>query len=91
MKLIEVDYGKSFDYKYLYKRMWPYVKPYLFKGILGLLLAIPVGILEGAPPLGIKYFFDVITKHPELVQPVFFLGRLCCNSYCSTTGSIGLL
>ena len=89
MKLTEVDYGKSFNYKYLYKRMWPYVKPYLFKGILGLLLAIPVGILEGAPPLGIKYFFDIITKHPELVKPVFFWGGFAVIAIAAIQGVLG--
>jgi len=72
MKLNEVNYDKSYDYKYLYKRMWPYVKPYLFRGILGLLLAIPVGALDSAAPIGIKYAFDILSKHPELIQKIFF-------------------
>jgi len=72
MKLNSVSYEKSFDYKYLYKRMWPYVKPYLFRGIIGILIAIPVGLLDGVPALGIKYFIDIVMKHPELVRPVFF-------------------
>ena len=58
MKLNEVDYDKSFEYVYLYKRMWPYVKPYLFRGILGILIAIPVGLLDGIPALAIKFYFD---------------------------------
>ncbi|MEI8390332.1 MAG: ABC transporter ATP-binding protein [bacterium] len=74
MKLSEINNDKSFDYVYLYKRMWPFVKPYLFRGILGILIAIPVGLLDGAPALGIKYFFDIITKHPELIRAVFFWG-----------------
>lgn len=74
MKLNEINNDKSFDYKYLYKRMWPYVKPYLLKSILGILIAIPVGFLDSAPALGIKYFFDVITKKPELISTVFFWG-----------------
>ena len=74
MKLTDINYDKTFDYKYLYNRMWPYVKPYLFKGILGILLAIPVGLLDGAPPLGIKYFFDTLNKNPQLVKPIFFYG-----------------
>jgi len=58
MKLNEVNYNKSFEYVYLYKRMWPYVKPYLFRGILGILIAIPVGLLDGIPALAIKFYFD---------------------------------
>jgi len=74
MKLNEVVSDKSFNYLYLYKRMWPYIKPYLLRGILGILLAIPVGFLDGAPALGIKYIFDIITKHPEQIRTVFFWG-----------------
>lgn len=72
MKLTEVNYDKSFDYKYLYKRMWPYVKPYLLRGILGLLLAMPVGALDSAAPLGINFASKFLSKHPEHVQNIFF-------------------
>jgi subfamily B ATP-binding cassette protein MsbA len=89
MKLNEVDYDKSYEYVYLYKRMWPYVKPYLFRGILGLLLAIPVGMLEGLPPLGIKYFIDTITKHPELTLKVSFAGALLIMVIAVVQGLLG--
>lgn len=72
MKLNEVTNEKSFDYLYLYKKMWPFVKPYLFKGIFGLLLALPVGALDGVPSLAIKYYFDYVVnaKDPVLAQKI---------------------
>ena len=60
MKLQEVADDKSFEYGYWYKRMWQYVKPYLFRGILGILLAIPVGLMDGIPPLALKYYLDIV-------------------------------
>jgi len=47
MKLQNVQNDRAFEYKYLYERIWSYVKPYLFRGVLGILIAIPVGLLEG--------------------------------------------
>lgn len=49
---------KSTDYLYLYKRMYPYVKPYLFRALLGVLIAIPVGLLDGATAWVIQPFTD---------------------------------
>lgn len=58
MKLENVVHDRAFDYKYLYKRMWPYVKPYLFRGILGILVAVPVGAMNSVIPLALKYYID---------------------------------
>jgi hypothetical protein len=45
--------------------MWPFVKPYLFRGILAILLAIPVGLLDGAIALALKPYLDyVINRDP---------------------------
>ncbi|KKP40290.1 MAG: ABC transporter, ATP-binding cassette, subfamily B, bacterial MsbA [Candidatus Peregrinibacteria bacterium GW2011_GWC2_33_13] len=66
MKLSEVDYQKSYEYVYLYKRMWKYVQPYLFRGILGILMAIPVGLLDSVPSLAIKFYFDYVINGKDL-------------------------
>lgn len=75
MKLTEVDYNKSYQYLYLYKRMWKYVKPYLFRGILGILMAIPVGLLDSIPSLAIKFYFDYVIngKDQILAQKIVFI------------------
>lgn len=72
MKLSEVNYDNTFEYVYLYKRMWKYVKPYLFRGLLGILIAIPVGLLDGVPSLAIKFYFDYVinAKDPSLAQKI---------------------
>jgi len=75
MKLTIVDYDKSYKYLYLYKRMWKFVKPFLFRGTLGLLLAIPVGILDGVPSLAIKFYFDNVIngKNPVLAAKLVLI------------------
>jgi len=82
MKLTIVDYDKSYNYTYLYKRMWKYVEPYLFRGVLGILLAIPVGLLDSIPSLAIKFYFDYVingkdpalAKHIVIVIPFAIVG-----------------
>ena len=40
------------------KRMWPYVKPFWGRALLGVLLAIPVGALDGAVAMFLKPCMD---------------------------------
>jgi subfamily B ATP-binding cassette protein MsbA len=50
--------------------MWPYVKPYLFRGVLGIIIAIPVGLLDGVTALAVKPYLDVVVygKNPALAS-----------------------
>ena len=72
MKLNEYDYSKNLDYLYLYKRMWPYVKPYLLKGLIAMALGIPVGLMEGAKGYLLKPLTDYLntaiqTKNTDIL------------------------
>jgi ATP-binding cassette, subfamily B, bacterial MsbA len=75
MKLHEIVQDRAFDYKYMYRRMWPFVKPYLFRGILGIMVAIPVGLLDGAVALALKPYMDYVIngKDPHLAQMLAFI------------------
>lgn len=43
-----------------YKRMWPYVKPYWVRGLLSLLVAIPVGSMDAVIALALKPYMDLV-------------------------------
>ncbi|MDD4556648.1 MAG: ABC transporter transmembrane domain-containing protein [Alphaproteobacteria bacterium] len=43
-----------------YKKVWPYIKPYKFRAILAILLAIPVGALDAVIAWSLKPFMDVV-------------------------------
>ncbi len=43
-----------------YKRMWPYIKPYWFRGLLSVLLAIPIGSLDAVIALSLKPYMDFV-------------------------------
>lgn len=41
-----------------YQKMWPFVKPYWFRAVLGLVLALPVGALDATVAMFMKYYTD---------------------------------
>lgn len=43
-----------------YKRMWPYMKPFWFRALLSVLVAIPVGSLDAVIALSLKPYMDVV-------------------------------
>ncbi|MBR2081936.1 MAG: ATP-binding cassette domain-containing protein [Elusimicrobiaceae bacterium] len=56
-------------------RMWPYVKPYWFRALLGAILTIPVGALDGAVAMFLKPFMDkvMVDKQPHFSAMIPFL------------------
>ncbi|MFQ6778358.1 MAG: ABC transporter ATP-binding protein [Alphaproteobacteria bacterium] len=43
-----------------YKRMWPYVKPFWVRGLLSILVAIPVGALDAVIAMSLKPYMDLV-------------------------------
>ena len=43
-----------------YRRMWPYIKPYWFRALLSVLLAIPIGSLDAVIALSLKPYMDLV-------------------------------
>ncbi len=57
------------------RRMWPYVKPYWGRAVLGVLLTIPVGALDGVIAMFLKPFMDkvMVDKQPHFSALIPFL------------------
>lgn len=49
-----------YSYPNLIKRMIPYVRPYWFRAVLALELAIPIGCLDAVIALSLKPYMDVV-------------------------------
>ena len=62
---------QSFDYKFLLKRLYPYIKPYWFRIFITFILAIPLGLLDGATAFALKPYIDVVVNGNEM-----FLGSV---------------
>ena len=49
-----------------YGRMWPYIKPYWFRGVMSLLLAIPIGSLDAVIAMALKPYMDLVMVEKSL-------------------------
>ena len=58
-----------------FRRMWPFIKPYWGRALLGVLLTIPVGALDGAVAMFLKPFMDkvMVDKQPHFSALIPFL------------------
>ena len=75
MKLKYTLAQNSFDYAYLTKRIYKYIHPYLFRIILGLLIALPVGALDGVIAYALKPYMDeVLIKKNMLLAYIIPFG-----------------
>ena len=60
---------KSFSKNILvvnFRRMWPYIKPYWFRALIGVLLTIPVGALDGVVAWFLKPFMDRVMVEKQI-------------------------
>lgn len=56
----------AFNYKYLLEKIFPYIKPVLPRAIINLIIAIPLGLLDGVVAIALKPYLDfVINGSPE--------------------------
>lgn len=67
MKLKDTSAQSSFDYAYLTKRMYKYIKPYLFRIILGFIIALPVGALDGVIAYALKPYMDEVLINKNMM------------------------
>lgn len=49
-----------------YKRMWPYVKPYWFRALMSVLLAIPIGSMDALIAMSLKPYMDLVMVDKSL-------------------------
>lgn len=58
-----------------FRRMWPYIKPYWGRALVGVLLTIPVGALDGVVAMFLKPFMDkvMVDKQPHFSALIPFL------------------
>lgn len=60
MKLEMTTAKNSFKYGWLLSRIWPYIKPYWVRILLGFLVAIPLGLLDGVTAFALKPYMDYV-------------------------------
>ena len=57
----------AFKYKYLLRKLFPYIKPFWGRILLNLIIAVPLGLLDGVVAISLKPYIDiVINGDPEM-------------------------
>lgn len=59
-KLQATSAQNSFKYRWLLSRIFPYIKPYWFRILLGFAIAIPLGLLDGVTAFALKPYMDYV-------------------------------
>ena len=60
MKLEMTTAQNSFKYGWLLRRIFPYIRPYWFRILLGFAIAIPLGLLDGVTAFALKPYMDYV-------------------------------
>ncbi len=71
MKLSATTAQNSFKYGWLMSRCWPYLRPYWFRILLGFLIAIPLGLLDGVTAFALKPYMDYVVGGKALEFSLF--------------------
>lgn len=66
MKLKTTVSKNAFRYGYLLNRIYPYIKTVMSRAIIGLIIAVPLGLLDGITAIALKPYLDfVINGNPQ--------------------------
>lgn len=71
MKLSKTKAENSYKYSWLLKRIYPYIKPVMPRVIIGFLIAIPLGLLDGVTAFALKPYMDYVVGQKDLVFVLF--------------------
>lgn len=67
---MDEKYGQNENYHSL-TTILPYFKPYLFRTLLALLLAIPIGSLDAVIALSLKPYMDIVMLNKQMQSPLY--------------------
>ncbi len=71
MKLSATSAQNSFKYGWLLNRTFKYLKPYMVRIIIGFLIAIPLGLLDGVTAFALKPYMDYVIGNKALEFSLF--------------------
>ncbi|MBQ2382198.1 MAG: ATP-binding cassette domain-containing protein [Succinivibrio sp.] len=90
--LDKMDENVSTNFVRGYKTFWPFLKPYFFWAVLGVILTIPVGALDAVVASFLKPFMDNVmvaqdAQFSKLV-PIFIIGFTVIQGICIYASNI---
>ncbi len=79
MKLSNTTAKNSYRYFWLLSKVFPFIKPYMGRIIIGFMIAVPLGLLDGVLAFSLKPYMDYVIGQKDLVFQ--FLGDTHTLSY----------
>lgn len=90
--LDKMDENVSTNFVRGYKTFWPFLKPYFFWAVLGVILTIPVGALDAVVASFLKPFMDnvMVAQDAEFSKlvPIFIIGFTVIQGICIYASNI---
>lgn len=75
MDLSKISTDTAFNYGYLTKKIFPYIKPLIPRIIIAFFVAMPLGLLDGVTAFALKPYIDVVIDGKTMVVAGFTLTR----------------
>ncbi len=91
MKLSTTTAKNSFKYTWLISRILPYIRPYWFRILLGFLIAIPLGLLDGVTAFALKPYMDYVISGKALEFNIFNYNVIVTSLQMSIILPIGVI
>ena len=66
MDLTKTQANTAFNYKFLTKRLFPYIKPLIPRILIAFSLAIPLGLLDGVTAFVLKPYIDIVVNGNDM-------------------------
>jgi len=81
----------AFRYGYLLKKMFPYIKHVLGRVILGILIAIPLGLLDGVVAISLRPYMDYVVNGNDTQTYTFHGHTIYLHSFFIAIIPIGIV
>ena len=81
-KLKNTESEAAFKYGYLLKKMYPYIKTVLWRSVLLIIIAMPLGLLEGAVALALKPYMDYVVNGNSALTINLFGHTYVLQEFC---------
>ena len=91
MKLSKTEAANSYRYLWLLSKIFPYIKPFLGRILLGFMVAIPLGLLDGVVAFSLKPYMDYVIGQKDLVFTIFGHTHTIAYSFLATFIPFGVV
>lgn len=90
-KLKDTEAKDAFNYGYLLGKIFPYVKPVMGRVILNIMIAIPLGLLDGVVAFSLKPYMDLVINGSPTAKWTFLGHDIFIQAFLATIIPFGII